>query len=485
MRPAMLLLSCIILGTVTPSQAQLLKKIKDKVNKTINNTTDSDSKSDESSSNNESSTNKASSSSQPSRNDNSAKWCDTVKTDVVGADGVQYTLAYSSPNRIDILYDESVIGLANDAKGYRMILSERVNNKTQYTVVENGKVINTDTKVNPEYILKSRTKKKEDDGTSNNNEPLSKYIIGDTLKNTVAATGAKSVTVKKVDDDQFAMAMELAKQSDDYKNMSEEEKKEFEESFRKAKEANGAMAGKTIDIPAQQGGTYAAVTGYYVVIKGKKYGKFQMPPAVEVSADETKFFAVGISENAEPIMYINGKKTALDKNKFAGISGKIIHSPDDKKFAYVEQKKMSDKELEEFTKSVEAMSRPLPYNVIRPDGSTSTVTDYDQSGEFRLTNSGVIVNMNEQTGEVYGDGKRIGKFSMQGNDRLNSDALLIGNDISQVAYYNGSEGSFTYLDGTTRKLNIMFPKVIFEGGKSYLTWFRKCGNKIFIARFAY
>jgi hypothetical protein len=146
---------------------------------------------------------------------------------------------------------------------------------------------------------------------------------------------------------------------------------------------------------------------------------------------------------------------------------------------------MSDKELEEFTKSVEAMSRPLPYNVIRPDGSTSTVTDYDQSGEFRLTNSGVIVNMNEQTGEVYGDGKRIGKFSMQGNDRLNSDALLIGNDISQVAYYNGSEGSFTYLDGTTRKLNIMFPKVIFEGGKSYLTWFRKCGNKIFIARFAY
>lgn len=479
MRPAILLLTCILLGTVTPTQAQLLKKLKEKVNKTINNTSDSESKSDESSSGNESS------SGQPSKNDNSAKWCDTVKTDVVGADGVQYTLAYSSANRIDILYDESVIGLANDAKGYRMILSERVNNKTQYTVVENGKVLNTDTKVNPEYILKGRsTRKKEDDGTTAK-EPLSKYIVGDTLKNTVAATGAKSVTVKKVDDDQFAMAMELAKQSDDYKNMSEEEKKEFEESFKKAKEANGAMAGKTIDIPAQQGGTYAAVTGYYVVIKGKKYGKFQMPPALEVSNDETKFLAVGIDENAAPIMIVNGKKTALDKNKFAGISGQIIRSPDDKKFVYVEQKKMSDKELEEFTKSVESMSKPITYNVIRPDGSASTVTDYDQSGEFRLTNSGVVVNMNEQTGEVYGDGKRIGKFSMQGNDRLNSDAILIGNDISQVAYYNGSEGSFTYLDGTTRKLNIMFPKVIFDGGKSYLTWFRKCGNKIFIARFAY
>jgi hypothetical protein len=236
MRPAFLLLSCFLVLSITPTQAQLLKKLKDKVNKTLNNSSDSDSKSDESSTSNESSA------SREKQSDNSAKWCDTVRTDAIGADGVQYTLAYSSPNRIDILYDESVIGLVSDAKGYRMILTERVNNKTQYIVVENGKVINTDTKVNPEYILKGGVKKKEDNGTTAANEPLSKYIVGDTLKNTIASTGAKSVTVKKVDDDQFAMAMEMAKQTDDYKNMSEEEKKEFEESFRKAKQANASMA---------------------------------------------------------------------------------------------------------------------------------------------------------------------------------------------------------------------------------------------------
>lgn len=479
MKPALLLLSCILLGSIAPTQAQLLKKLKDKVNKTINNSGDSENKSNESSSGSESSA------SRGSQKDNSSKWCDTVKTDAVGADGVEYTLAYSSPGRVDILYDESSLGLSNNAKGYRMILSERVNNKQQYVVVENGKVINTDTKVNPEYILKRSPGNKVDDGSAAADESMKRYIVGDTMKQTVASSGAKSVTVKKVDDDQFAMAMEMAKQTDDYKKMSEQEKKEFEESFRKAKQANASMAGKTIDIPAQQGGTYAAVTGYYVVIKGKKYGKFQMPPALDVSKDETKFFALGIDESAAPVMIVNGKKTALDKTKYSGINGKMIRSPDHKKFVYVEQKKMSDKEIEEYTKSLATQAKPIIYNIIHPDGAASTVTDYNNSGNFRLTNSGVVLNMNEETGEVYGDGKLVGKFSMQGNTRLESDAILIGNDLSQVAYYNGSEGSLTYLDGTTHKLNLMFPRVIADGGKNYLSWFRKCGNKIFIARFAY
>jgi hypothetical protein len=479
MRLAFFVLSCALLGSITPAHAQLLKKLKDKVNKTLNNSSDSESKSNESSSGSESSA------SRTNDNDKSAKWCDTVKTDAIGADGVEYTLAYSSAGRIDILYDESSLGLSNNAKGYRMILSERVNNKPQYIVVENGKVINTDTKVNPQYILKRSSRDKVDDGSDAAGESMKKYIVGDTLKQTVAATDAKSVTVKKVDDDQFAMALEMARQTDDYKNMSDEEKKEFEESFRKAKEANGAMAGKTFNVPAQQGGTYAAITGYNVVINGKKYGKFQAPPALDVSKDETKFLAVGIDENAAPIMIVNGKKTALDKNKYAGLNGKIIRSPNQKKFVYVEQKKMSQKEIDDYLKNATTQAQPITYNIIHPDGTASTVTDYNNSGKFRLTNSGAVLNMNEETGEVYADGKSIGKFSMQGNTRLESDAILIGSDLSQVAYYNGSEGSLTYLDGTTRKLNIMFPRVVTDGGKNYLSWFRKCGNKIFIARFAY
>lgn len=93
--------------------------------------------------------------------------------------------------------------------------------------------------------------------------------------------------------------------------------------------------------------------------------------------------------------------------------------------------------------------------------------------------------MNEETGEVYADNKRIGKFPLQSGDRLDPEAVLIGSDVSQIVHYNGNEGSFTYLDGTVKKFGIVFPRVISAAGNTYLSWFRKCGNDIYIARFAY
>ena len=474
MKPSLVLLSCIALACIgTPSQAQLLKKLKDKVNKTLGN----ESNADQSQDNNNAS-------GKEKEDNNTAKWCDTISTEAVGKDGVQYTLAYSRPGKIDLLYDESSLGLQNNPKGYRMILTERVNNKQQYIVVENGKVIYTDPKIDDKYILKKSSKDQINDGTSTADAAMQKYIVGDTMKQNIPKTDAKSVTIQKVDDDQFAMTMEIAKQTDDYKNMSDAEKKEFEETMRKGMAANNSMAGKTFDIAGQPGANLAMVTGYYVVVKGKKYGKFQMPPLVDVSKDESRFFAVGVDENVSPILIINGKKTALDKNKYMGMSGQIIHSPDQKKFVYIEQMKLSDKQVAEISSGNAGNFKQL-YNVIRSDGSSFTVTDYNSSGKFKLSNSGTLVTMNEKTGEVYSDGKPAGKFSMQDKDLLDTDAILLGKDMSQVVYYNGSEGSITYLDGTVRKMNIMFPQTVTDGGATYLSWFRKCGNKIYIARYAY
>ncbi|HMF70178.1 MAG TPA: hypothetical protein VK616_01820 [Flavitalea sp.] len=186
------------------------------------------------------------------------------------------------------------------------------------------------------------------------------------------------------------------------------------------------------------------------------------------------------------MMFANGKKTLLDQSKYAAMSGRIVRSPDQKKFVYIEQKKMSEKELEEFTKAASSNQRTkFQYNVIKSDGSIMMVADHNNSGKFRLTNTGALVNMDEETGEVFADNKRIGKFPMQSGDRLNPDAVLIGSDISQIAYYSGNEGSFTYLDGTVKKLDIIFPRVISKDSKSYLSWFRKCGKDIYIAKFAY
>lgn len=460
----------------TSSQAQLLKKIKGKVNKTISSDIDDD-KSQEN----------KSSSDNDKENDKGVKWCDTVTVtgSGTGKDGVEYSLAYSSPGNINILYDESSLGIDNNSKRYRIILTEKVNNKLQFIVVENGKVVDTDTKVKPQYLPKNSSQNNIEDKGTERGPVMNKYIVGDTLKQDIPKTDAKSVTINKVEDDQLAMAMEMVKQTDDYKNMSEAEKKEFEDAARQGVAKNNAMAGKTVSVAAQQGGTVAIVTGYMLIVKGKNYGKFQMPPAIDVSPDESRVFAVGVDDKGAPVMIANGKKTSLDKNKYLAASGYILRSPDLRKFVYIEQRKMSEKEIEDLTKGSGGNGEmKLAYNVLRSDGSSLIVTDYNASGRFKLTNSGAVISINEKTGQVFADNKAIGKFPLQGRDRLESEAIMIGNGISQMAYYNGDEGSLTYLDGTVRKMDIMFPKVISENGRSYLSWFRKCRNDIYIARFA-
>jgi hypothetical protein len=168
------------------------------------------------------------------------------------------------------------------------------------------------------------------------------------------------------------------------------------------------------------------------------------------------------------------------------MSGYILKSPDLRKFVYIEQTKMSNKEVEALSNSDGSnIEIKFPYNVLRSDGSSLTVTDYNASGIFKLTNSGAVISINEKTGQVLADNKVIGKLPLLGRDMLESEAVMIGNDISQIAYYNGGEGSLTYLDGVVRKLDITYPKVVSENGKSYLSWFRKCKNDIYIARFAY
>ncbi|RYF90530.1 MAG: hypothetical protein EOO00_08920 [Chitinophagaceae bacterium] len=147
---------------------------------------------------------------------------------------------------------------------------------------------------------------------------------------------------------------------------------------------------------------------------------------------------------------------------------------------------MNEKELEEYTNAVSSNKKvTISYNVIKSDGSTMMVGDPNYSGKFKLTNSGALVYINEETGEVFADNKSIGRFPVKNGDRVDSDAVLMGTDITKIALYNGSEGSLTYLDGSVKKLDIIYPRVVTEGGKAYMSWFRKCGNDIYIAKFAY
>ena len=486
------LLICIsLVCLVNSSRAQLLKKVKDKVNKTLNSgDKDAEKKEDE----------KTGAQNSPSDNSTtasvddgkSAKWCDGL--DAGGGsgtsgtstkDGVEYKKVYSSANGFTILYDESSLGIKNDPKSYRLVLSEKVNNKYQFVFIENGNVVATDSKVHPEWLQRNTSQARVKD-YDERDEAMKKYIVGDTMKFDIPKTDAKTATVKKIDNDQMEAALQLARQTDDYKKMSDAEKKEFEENAKTAMAKNNSMEGTSYDIPAQQGGTVANVNGYFLIVKGKKLAKFMQPPVVEVSTDESKVFAVGLNEQAVPMMFVNGKTTLLDQNRYTALIGRMLRSPDQKKFVFLEQKKMNEKELEDLSHASSSGRRPIiQYNVIKSDGNTMLVSDHGLQGKFRLTNTGVLVNINDETGEVFADDKSIGKFPLQPGDRLNEDAVLIGSDISRIAYFDGTEGTFTYLDVKVVKLDIISPRFVLEGGKSYLSWFRKCGKDIYIAKFAY
>ncbi|MBO9573716.1 MAG: hypothetical protein J7497_16130, partial [Chitinophagaceae bacterium] len=68
---------------------------------------------------------------------------------------------------------------------------------------------------------------------------------------------------------------------------------------------------------------------------------------------------------------------------------------------------------------------------------------------------------------------------------LDGEAILIGNDPSKMAYYDGNTGSINYLDGSSRKMGVIFPQLVNENGKNYLTWFRKCKNDIYLGKFVF
>ena len=464
--------ACALFVCAVPVNSQLLKKFKDKVNKKIDKVTGTEEAS-------------GSTSTAPAQSEDSKKapWCDTIKADAgPGSDGVSYTMAYSSSGKMDIVYEESSLGLANDSKGYRLILSQYVNGKQQYVVVENGKVIDTDTKVKDKYLAGAMSDQfSVGSGAEQRKDEMQKYIVADSAKLNTPKTSATSVTVKKIDDNQASAVMAIAMQTDDYKNMSAEEKKEFDETIKEGFKKNNALAGQTFSAPAQQAASYAYVSGYKLIVKGKNYGKFLMPPTVEVSKDETSVFAVGVDEKSIPILIANGKRILLDKNKYEGMNGKIIRSSDGSKFVYLEMKKMSDAELMEVSSGKTKMS----FNVLKKDGTSMVITDYNGSGKFMLSNSGALIYVNETTGEVYADGKKAGKFEMKDGNLLKADAILMGGDISKISYYDGANGSINYLDGSSRKLGVMFPQVVSLNGKSYLSWFRKCRNDIYIGRFEY
>jgi hypothetical protein len=413
-------------------------------------------------------------------------WCDT------GLVSNMYTLAYSSPVNFAIMYDESRLGIGRNKNDYHLILKQSVDKKQQFVIIDNGKVTSTVTNLtNADLIggIRSPLDGLNAGGGKSENE---KYIIAETTTVVVPGQSAKTVTApKNIDASKTNQAFELFKSTDEYKKMSAEEKKQVEKAMKMmpqvaAEYNNSGIAGKTISTPEVKGGTYSGANGFYsIIVKGKNYGRFGGQPYLKVSDDEANVYIVADDGKGKTSFITNDKKTLLNpKNNFGmGHLGNLFMSPDGKKAAFVETKLPTEKDQEEMLKDMQS-GKPAKqvFIVTKSDGSTFQITRTDGGDKFKVSNSGAVVFVDAKTGEVFSDGKTIGKFKNGGD--LNSDALLFGSDPSKICYYN-EDGSLSFMDGTKKDMGILFPVVVSESGKSYITWFRKCKNDIYIGKFEF
>ncbi len=465
---------------IIPSHAQLFKKLKDKVNKTVENAAGNGSKStaDGAASNADGNGAKA-----------KINWCDTISSTAGN-----YTMAYRSPEKFTIMYDESRLGIGRNKSDYRLILKQSVDTKTQFVIVDNGKVTATVSSLTDDLIIGGVHQPLDGLNGSSYKTKTEKYIVAETTTVTVAGQDSKRVTTpQQIDADKVAQGYEMMKNTDEYKKMSPEEKKQVEELMKQmpqsAKDYNSSgLGGKTISTPEVKGGTYTSANGYYsIIIKGKNYGKFSGQPTLNISADEANVYIVAADDKGKTYFISNDKRIPLaTKEAFYMVhSGNLILSPDGKKAVFIELKILTVKEHEELIKSMESTGKiKNDYIVTKSDGTSFQLTRTDGGDKYRLTNSGALVYLNMETSEVISDGKPIGKFTGTAYAGIIADGLLVGSDPSKICYYM-DDGSLTYMDGSEKKMGILFPQVITDNGRTYLTWFKKCKNDIYIGKFEF
>jgi hypothetical protein len=463
MKTRIFIVLLLVLGSVNYAFSQgILKKIKDKT------------------SGNENS--KTTESNKPK-----VAWCDTGLVNNI------YTLAYSSPVNFIIMYDESRLGIGRNKNDYHLILKQSVDKKQQFVIIDNGKVTATVNELTKDNLIGGFRSPLDGLNTGGGKSDNEKYIIAETTTVVVPGQTAKTVTApKNIDASKTNQAFELFKSTEEYKKMSAEEKKQVEEAMKMmpqmAAEYNKSeIAGKTISTPEVKAATYSGANGFYsIIVKGKNYGRFGGQPYLKVSDDEANVYIVADDGKGKITFIANDKKVTLNpKNNYGmGHIGNLIMSPDGKKAAFVETKLATEKEQEEMLKDMQS-GKPAKQNFIvtKMDGSTFPITRTDGGDKFKISNSGSVVFVDAKTGEVFADGKTIGKFKTNGSE-LNSDALLFGSDPSKICYYN-EDGSLSFMDSTKKDMGILFPTVISEGSKSYIIWFRKCKNDIYIGKFEF
>ena len=218
--------------------AQLLKKLKDKVNKTVENAAGTGSKpgndaGNKNSGGNEAGGNKSSGGNDAGGNNNSS---DDVSNNPGG-----YSLSYSSPLNFKLMYDESTLRIKRKKLDYRLILQQSVDKKIEFVIVDNGQVTSRSASLSNDQIM-GGIHQAMDGLNGGAVAKTENYIIADSTSLTVQGQDSKTFSVPKADENQITKAYEMMKKTDEYKKMSPEEKKELEEQMKQTPEIENMLS---------------------------------------------------------------------------------------------------------------------------------------------------------------------------------------------------------------------------------------------------
>ena len=445
---------------------QLLKKLKDKVGNAVEKKATPAAVATPDATGNTTTTNASSSSKKET-----SEWCKLMPQDGT------YQKIYSGAtgSSMHILYDESCLGLGSDGKGFTMVITETTNGKTEYVVINNGTETGRYSQMKDEY-LPCRKSSQFSTTTAN------RFVIADSTK--VSTTGSKAETIKtkSIDEKKMQEGMDMAKQTDEYKNLSADEKKQVDAMMKNMPGAvgdyNKTMADKTYTVGSTPATSGSYVSGYRIVVNKKEYGKFLAVYKLIVSPDEKNVYAI-VADKAGTVFLANDKKVNLSQKGCNG-GGELLMNNNGTAAVYMEMIPKTSAELEKDANDYD--NAVNNYRVIRTDGKvlTVSVTGGYRNVAFKLANNGALIAVNPKTGEITADGKPAGKFNVAKDeaDALNAQTIFVGETLQNICYYS-SDGSLNFPDGTKKQLGIFYPSITTVNGVTFISWFRQCGKEIY------
>ncbi len=387
-----------------------------------------------------------------------------------------YKLIYKGSDATKIFYDESSISTASNGDTYKIIFKEGSEKNSIYTVIENGKTIYTGNKLTNELA-------KKPSWALDNRDRMKKYLVVDSTK--MSYGGSQAMNGKfadEIDKDNLKTGAELSKQTAEYQAMSAEEKAEYDEFVKtempKAADMynNSGLVGTSYSFKGSEPMT-VYLPNSSLVVNGKNYlSKNDVLIDYFVSEDEKNIFIYGNDANGKQFFQANDKRTYIETSQGDySMSSQLLISNDGKNAAVINILSIPQSNVE----NVYVNYALTNATITNSDGTKKNIKVNLEN--YRLTNEGKVLSANKKTGEVFIDGKSVGKFNNNHDNGLDINTLLIGGSTSEKIVKYNPNGGIDFLDGKTKNLGAIFPVVKNIGGKSILYWFMTCNNTVYLA----